>query len=159
MHAIILANDDTMNVDGIVHPVDCAQLRVENTQAVQWYDTYGEVEFLTVYADVPVLNAETNEPTEVMTQLPYRRQNERITDFTPYQPYFDAWSAQNAKAQRQAAALERIPAVEKQKIIDELNRPAEEAAKLAEHRKVEAWRRLSQDEQRRLLAEAFDHLN
>ena len=48
--------------------------------------------------DATVLAHETNEPTGETVKRPHRDYNQSITDFTPYQPYVDAWTQKTAKA-------------------------------------------------------------
>jgi hypothetical protein len=93
MRVTIVADDDTVLVDGKPQAVDCKQLVTEGKHAVQWYGAFGEVEFRSE------LNAEKREVT--------RKANEKITDIAPYQSYIDAWNVENAKqgaAKKQADA-------------------------------------------------------
>lgn len=93
MRATIVADDNIVLVDGKPQTVDCQQLVTEGKHAVQWYSTFGEVEFRNE------LDAATQEVT--------RKANEKITDFAPYQSYVDAWNVENTKqeaAKKQAEA-------------------------------------------------------
>jgi hypothetical protein len=97
MRAIIIAEDNNVLVDGEPQTVDCSALLADNIRAVQWYDTFGEVEYVGTFVDAPVLDAETNEPTGETVKQPHREPNLPITDFTPYQQYVDAWQAEKSK--------------------------------------------------------------
>ena len=83
MRATIVAEDNMVLVDGKPQTVDCSQLVAEGKHAVQWYSTFGEVEFRNE------IDAATQEVT--------RKANEKITDFAPYQSYVDAWNVENTK--------------------------------------------------------------
>jgi hypothetical protein len=80
MRATIVADDGIVIVDGKPHTVDCSPLIEDGNHAVQWSDSFGEVEYRT--------DPETGN----------RAPNERITDFSPYQPYVDLWEAEEAKS-------------------------------------------------------------
>jgi hypothetical protein len=80
MRATIVVDDNIVLVGGVAQKVDCSPLIAQNIHAVQWYDTVGEEEFR---AD-PETGA--------------RAPNNKIADFSPYQPYVDLWNAKAAKA-------------------------------------------------------------
>lgn len=87
MRVTIVTSDDAVLVDGVMQQVDCAALRAEGKQAVQWYDAYGEVEFITA------VDLETGQQS--------RAANEMIADFSPYQSYVDQWQAAQEAAEVQ----------------------------------------------------------
>lgn len=73
MRVIIIPADKTVIVDGEVRaPLEFAMDPA--IHAVQWYDDYGEVEFVT--------GADRIKPP-----------NQFITDLAPYQNVLDAWAA------------------------------------------------------------------
>jgi hypothetical protein len=80
MRATIVVDDNLMLIDGVPQQIDCSPLITQNIHAVQWYDTFGEEEF-------------RSDPA-----TGHRDLNNRITDFSPYQPYVDAWNAALAKS-------------------------------------------------------------
>lgn len=84
MRVTIIADDKKVNVDGFpIWPIDLTGLS-SGIDAVQWYDTHGDVEFR--YDP-----ATQNKP-----------QNAQITDFSPYQVFVDRYMA--AKSSLPAAA-------------------------------------------------------
>jgi hypothetical protein len=84
MRVTIIADDDTVLVDGEPQKVDCSQLFRDGIHAVQWYDKIGEVEY----------RAEIDFDTATLTREP----NATITDLSPFQSYVDEWESENAKA-------------------------------------------------------------
>jgi hypothetical protein len=80
MRAIIIVDDNLMLIDGVAQKIDCSPLLAQNIHAVQWSDTFGEEEF------------------RVDPETGHREPNNRITDFSPYQPYIDQWQAALAKS-------------------------------------------------------------
>ena len=85
MRVTILVPDNQVTVNNSVSlVVDCSELAADNVHAVQWHDTYGEVEYTTEF-----LSREKRWHRE----LP----NEHITDFSPYQLYVDRWVAAKEK--------------------------------------------------------------
>lgn len=103
MRATIVVDDNIVLVSGAAQRVDCSALIADNIHAIQWYDTFGEVEYRTTFVDAPVLDPETNEPTGETVKRPHREPNLPITDFTPYQQYVDQWSVQAAKTKLRPA--------------------------------------------------------
>jgi hypothetical protein len=93
MRATIVVDDNMMLIDGVACTVDCSALVGEGKHAVQWYDTYGEVEFRT----------DINPETKAMARLP----NEIISDFSPYQSYVDAWHVEKEKQDQIAAEKQK----------------------------------------------------
>jgi hypothetical protein len=83
MRVTIVADDNVVLVNGVPQTVDCSALVAEGKQAVQWFDTVGEVEY----------RNEIDTETGAVTRKP----NETITDFSPYQSYVDAWQAEADK--------------------------------------------------------------
>lgn len=82
MRVTIVVDDNLVLVQGQPETVDCSGLLSQNVHAVQWYDTWGEVEYA----------------TELQTGI--RRANARITDFSAFQTYLDTWES---AAQKPAA--------------------------------------------------------
>jgi hypothetical protein len=78
MRVVIVAEDSRVSVEGQSEKVDLSTLD-EDIHVVQWYGTVGEVEYKHNY----IKN----------TKAP----NVRITDFTPYQKYVDAWMVEAQK--------------------------------------------------------------
>lgn len=95
MRVTIVVDDNTVLVDGKAQTVDCSPLVAEGKHAVQWHDTYGEIEFSTSF------DHELAAPT--------RPPNEIITDFSPYQSYVDAWEIENAKQDDLIEAARPLP--------------------------------------------------
>ena len=96
MRAIILLDDKSVSVDGEVYS-DLNLSFIDSTiHAIQWYDTYGEIE-----RKDPV--------TKRMTG------NEEITSFDEFQPAITAWQAKKdevaAAAAAAAAAEEETPSI------------------------------------------------
>jgi len=85
MRVVIVAEDSRVSVEGCSETVDLTTLD-ENIHVVQWYGTGGEVEYKHDYI------ANTKAP------------NVRITDFTPYQKYVDAWMVEAQKPLAVSAA-------------------------------------------------------
>jgi hypothetical protein len=77
MRIVIIAEDSRVFVEGHSETVDLSTLD-EDIHVVQWYGTVGEVEYKHDY----VANT--------------KKMNDRITDFTPYQKFVDAWTAAKA---------------------------------------------------------------
>src|ERR1700722_14604058 len=78
MRVVIVAEDNRVSVEGFSETVDLSTLD-EDIHVVQWYGAVGEVEYKHDY----VANTKKN--------------NDRITDFTPYQKYVDAWMIEAQK--------------------------------------------------------------
>ena len=98
MRLTIIAEDGTVYLNGARLKVDTSSLD-PTIHAVQWYDTYGEVEFKT--------DAKGN-----------RKPNMKITDVSPYQSFVDKWNTANAQlaadnAARAAAAAKAAAATPK----------------------------------------------
>ena len=85
MRVTIIKIDNAVYVDGVALPVDCSGLPV-GFHALQWYDTWGDV--------------------EVIDSAGRHIANEKITDLTPYQPYVDAWNAAKVAFDAAVAAAE-----------------------------------------------------
>jgi hypothetical protein len=83
MRLTIIKRDNTVYVDGVALTVDCASLPAE-FHALQWYDTFGEVEMVDGFGN--------------MTR------NEPIADLGPYQALVEAWNSANAAIQAASAA-------------------------------------------------------
>jgi hypothetical protein len=79
----IVIDDNVVLVDGAAETVDCSALAAEGKRAVQWRNTAGHVEFASV----------VDPDTLTVNRAP----NEVITDFSPYQPYVDAWQIEHDK--------------------------------------------------------------
>jgi hypothetical protein len=78
MRVTIVPIDSKVVVEGQLEIVDCSSI-AENIHAVQWYGTVGEVEFKHDYIENT------------------RKPNDRITDFSPYQKFVDAWEVEARK--------------------------------------------------------------
>jgi len=72
MRVTIIADDSAVYVDGEAITVDLAGIDPD-IHAIQWYDTWGEVEFTTDFSKYP----------------PTRKPNMFITDLSPYQVFVD----------------------------------------------------------------------
>ncbi len=80
MRLTIIADDKCVGVDGeFVSPIDLSQLD-STIHAVQWYGTYGEVEY----------------KTRLQNGSLVKSANVVITDVTPYQFAVAAWNAKKA---------------------------------------------------------------
>jgi hypothetical protein len=78
MRVSIVVPDDMVIVDRTIGlKVDCASLDNGNIHAIQWYETWGEIEYKTEYL-----------PDH---QRWHRQPNKRFEDFRPFQSYVDAW--------------------------------------------------------------------
>jgi hypothetical protein len=73
MKVTIIVDDNAVYVEGNALEVDCSALLKTEVSVVQWYGSFGEIEYAT--------NHETGA----------RRPNARITDFSPFQSLLDAW--------------------------------------------------------------------
>jgi hypothetical protein len=78
MRVTIIQEDSRVNVEGQSETVDLSTLD-EEIHVVQWYGTVREVEYKSDY----VANT--------------KKINDRITDFTPYQKFVDAWTVEAKK--------------------------------------------------------------
>jgi hypothetical protein len=78
MRVTIIADDSKVVVEGQLEIVDLSTLD-EEIHAVQWYGTVGEVEYKHDYIENT------------------RKPNDRITDFSPYQKFVDAWEVEAKK--------------------------------------------------------------
>jgi len=78
MRVAIIADDSHVYVEGHALVVDLTGLDDE-IHAVQWYGTVGDIEYKHDHI------ADT------------KKQNERITDFAPYQVFVDRWMAEAKK--------------------------------------------------------------
>jgi hypothetical protein len=78
MRVVIINEDSRVSVEGQSEFVDLSTLD-EDIHVVQWYGTVGEIEFKTDYVE----NS--------------KKMNERITDFSPYQKFVDAWTVEAQK--------------------------------------------------------------
>jgi len=88
MKVTIIPEDGAVSVDGIgFGNLDLSSLD-PSLHAVQWYDTYGEVEFKGVFAD-----GKTTKP-----------ENHFITSFAEYEPVLALWQAAAAAAEAAEAA-------------------------------------------------------
>jgi hypothetical protein len=88
MRLTIIADDNTVGIDGSFFS-DIALPQLDPAiHALQWYGEYGEIEFKTVF-----LNGVFTKP-----------QNQLITDIAPFQFAVDAWNAMKAEAAKVAAA-------------------------------------------------------
>ena len=88
MRVTIIVDDNVVLVQGHPNTVDCSALMTQNIHAVQWYDSWGEVEYA-------VDLASGNRPP-----------NARISDFSPFQSFLDAWGNEANRPAVSAAAAE-----------------------------------------------------
>jgi site-specific DNA-cytosine methylase len=177
MRATLIVPDNQMKIDaGKFRHVDLSVLAHEGKHAVQWYDTFGEVEFATEFVDAPVLDLETNEPTEATIKMPHRKPNEYITDFGPYEMFVPLYEAEDAaksaeekafqdkmeadkalsdaamaKANARTEAFNKLPDAVRNHVVQELQKPQEEAARQAERARREAWSRLTPAQQQAII--------
>lgn len=79
MRLTIVVDDNAVLVEGQPERVDCSSLLPQNIHAVQWYGTFGEIEYAT--------DLQTGD----------RKPNEKITDISPFQPLIDAWMLEAKK--------------------------------------------------------------
>ena len=80
MRVTIIPSDHFVGVDGIgFDGIDMSSVPTE-IHAVQWYDTWGEVEYENISA-----------PTEEDPNRIIKPQNEIISDLSPYQSVIDLW--------------------------------------------------------------------
>jgi len=97
MRLVIIADDQCVGQDGVFHhDLDFTQL-ANNIHAIQWYDTWGEVEYKPV-----IVNGQKTIP-----------QNTIIDSISDYQWAIDAWQvAHDAALAAEAAALAATQATE-----------------------------------------------
>ncbi len=77
MRLTIIVDDNLVMIGGKPHTVDCSSL--VGVHAVQWYDTFGEIEYKSTFG--------TTLPGPMYTKPP----NVLINDISPYQNFIDAW--------------------------------------------------------------------
>jgi hypothetical protein len=81
MKLTIVADDQSIGINGeFFSPFNLSQLN-PSIHAVQWYGEYGEVEYKTVFTN----------------GAPTKPQNQIITDIAPFQFAVDAWNAKKAE--------------------------------------------------------------
>lgn len=90
MRFTIIKDDNAAYVGGVAFFVDCSALPSE-FHALQWYDTYGEVEFKTIEG--------------------VRAQNEIITDISPYQSFIDSCNVKKSAFDAAVAAAVAAAAI------------------------------------------------
>ena len=88
MRVTIIVDDNIVIFQGQAESVDCSGLISQDIHAVQWYDTWGEIEFATDF------------------QTGTRKPSAKISDFSSFQPYVEAW--ENA-AKRPAPVTQSPP--------------------------------------------------
>jgi hypothetical protein len=79
MRVTIVVDDNKVLVEGQPETVDCSALIAPGIHAVQWYSTFGEIEYST---DLPTGD---------------RRPNQKIIDISQFQPLIDAWTVEAQK--------------------------------------------------------------
>jgi hypothetical protein len=99
MRVTIIVEDNVVSVGGAPCTVACASLAAQGISVIQWYDTFGEVEYQT--------NLQTG------TRLP----NLAITDISPYQSYIDAWTTASQAAAAAASAAASAAAAAATKVM------------------------------------------
>lgn len=78
MRATLIVPDNMVSIDGqLARHVDLSALVAAGVHAVQWYDSYGEVEFVSGF--------------DPELKIPTRKPNEYITDFTPFESFIHAY--------------------------------------------------------------------
>lgn len=77
MKLTIVVDDRVVGIDGVYRNVDSMPASVANVHAVQWYDSYGEVEYKTQFIGGNIV----------------KPVNEVITSVDSYQWAIDAWAA------------------------------------------------------------------
>jgi hypothetical protein len=97
MRVVIIKDDNAVNVDGVRRTVDLGDLPAD-FHAMQWYDTWGEIEYRMVNCEH--CGGRNKKPNLV------------TGDLSPYQKYVDAWHVEDArvKAAEAAEALARAEA-------------------------------------------------
>jgi hypothetical protein len=75
MRVTIIAEDNRVNVEGQSETVDLSTLD-EDIHVIQWYGNVGEIEYKYDYV------------------AGGKKPNDRITDFSPYQKFVDAWEVE-----------------------------------------------------------------
>lgn len=92
MLVTILVHDNLVTVDGRSLPIDCAAID-QNIRVIQWYDTFGAVEFY-------------NDPGK-----PFRLNGrlDHINDLADFQEAIDAWQALAAKIDAVPVLAETTP--------------------------------------------------
>ena len=76
MRVTIIKDDNAVYLGGSHRRVDCSTLS-SDFHALQWYETWGEIEFV----------------TDVSQDPPQRKPNQVIRDLEPYQALIDAWKS------------------------------------------------------------------
>ncbi|MEL7086862.1 MAG: hypothetical protein AAGL98_00220 [Planctomycetota bacterium] len=89
MRVTIIKDDNAVNIDGTRRYVDCSSLPAD-FHALQWNDAAGEIE----YARMTCAHCGGHS----------KKANELITDLAPYQPYVDAWKAEDVRVRAEEAA-------------------------------------------------------
>lgn len=79
MRMTIVVDDNLVIIDGEGRHVDCSALAEAGQHALQWYGTWGEVEYRTTM----------NHEKRVFERLP----NEIIDSLGPYEVYINQWNA------------------------------------------------------------------
>lgn len=72
----IVKEDNVVLVESMALNIDCSSLP-DDFHALQWYGTWGEVEFITDFSSFPAT----------------RKPNLTIRDLSPYKSIIDAWEA------------------------------------------------------------------
>lgn len=89
MRLSIIADDKTVCIDGVCYGNIDLSLLPTNIHAVQWYETFGEVEFRAVFE-----NNQISRPS-----------NEIITDITPFMFAETLWTAAKEAHEEEKARL------------------------------------------------------
>jgi hypothetical protein len=108
MLVTIVVPDNIVSVDGRVLPVDCSSID-GNIRVIQWYDTFGTIEFM-------------NMPGNAY------RANGKLTDLGEYQPVIDTWSEIASKIDAAAALQSMTPQMALQALDQIASSPVLEAA-------------------------------
>jgi hypothetical protein len=100
MRVTVINPDKAVGVDGEFYSGLTLNLGNE-IHAIQWYDTWGEVEFSVVFAE----------------GRPQKPENMVITDFTPYEHVVTTWQQAKTSAALEASRLAALAAEEEARIL------------------------------------------
>jgi len=82
MRATIIRADNSVIIDGMQFQIGAVAMLPADVHAVQWYGSRGEIEYKFLHCE----HCGTGS----------KKPNEAISDFSPYQPLVDAWTAAKA---------------------------------------------------------------
>lgn len=97
MRVTIVKDDNVVQIDGVSRTVDCSKLPAD-FHALQWRNVIGEVEYTSVRCE--------------HCNVASRKQNATVFTLEPYQPFIDAWNAEDLRVRtEEALALQTEKAV------------------------------------------------